>query len=68
MASNYNLDEMTKIVGAKSLFFLSLKGTYVAMGYKNRDNENPQFSDHCFTGDYPINVEEIQNSKNELFD
>ncbi len=37
---------MTKIVGAKSLFFLSLKGTYVAMGYKNRDNENPQFSDH----------------------
>ena len=37
-------------------------------GYKNRDDENPQFSDHCFTGDYPINVEEIQNSKNELFD
>ena len=68
MASNYSLDEMTKIVGAKSLFFLSLKGTYVAMGYKNRDNKNPQFSDHCFTGDYPINVEEIQNLKNELFD
>ena len=68
MASNYSLNEMTKIVGAKSLFFLSLKGTYVAMGYKNRDNENPQFSDHCFTGDYPINVEEIQNFKNELFE
>ena len=61
MASNYTLDEMNKIVGAASLFFLSLKGTYVAMGYKNRDNKNPQFSDHCFTGDYPINVEEIQN-------
>ena len=68
MASNFSLDEMTNIVGAKSLFFLSLKGTYVAMGYKNRDNKNPQFSDHCFTGDYPINVEEIQNFKNELFD
>ena len=31
MASNFSLDEI--FVGAKSLF-LSLKGTYVAMGYK----------------------------------
>ena len=68
MASNYSLEQMTKIVGAKSLFFLSLEGTYKAMGYKKRDNKNPQFSDHCFTGDYPINIEEIQNLKNELFD
>ena len=68
MASNYTLNEMTRIVGAKSLFFLSLTGTYIAMGYENRDNKNPQFSDHCFTGDYPIDIEEIQNLKNELFD
>ncbi len=67
MASKYTLKEMTKIVGAKSLFFLSLNGTYKAMGYEKRNDKNPQFSDHCFTGEYPINVEEIQNFKNVLF-
>ena len=61
MASNHSLEEMTKIVGAKSLFFLSLNGTYKAMGYEKRDDQQPQFSDHCFTGDYPINVDEILN-------
>ena len=24
------------------------------MGYEKRNNEKPQFSDHHFTGDYPI--------------
>jgi amidophosphoribosyltransferase len=23
------------------------------MGYDGRDNAHPQFTDHCFTGDYP---------------
>ena len=54
---------MTKIVGATSLFFLSLNGTYRAMGYESRDKINPQFSDHCFTGEYPIEIEEINNAK-----
>ncbi len=61
MASNHTLSEMTKIVGAKTLIFLSLNGTYKAMGYNKRDDKNPQFSDHCFTGEYPINVDEILN-------
>ena len=59
IASNFNLDEMTKIVGANSLFFLSLNGTYKAMGFEERNSQNPQFTDHCFTGDYPIEVSEI---------
>ena len=50
---------MTKIVGADSLFFLSLNGTYKAMGFEERNSQNPQFTDHCFTGDYPIDVSEI---------
>ena len=45
---------MRKFLGAKSLFFLSLEGTYKALGYKKRDYNAPQFTDHCFTGDYPI--------------
>ena len=59
IASKQNIKSMTKIVGATSLFFLSLDGTYKAMGYKKRDLKNPQFSDHCFTGDYPIDISEI---------
>ncbi len=32
IASKSNVKEMTEIVGANSLFFLSLNGTYKAMG------------------------------------
>ena len=63
IASNNDILSMTKIVGATSLFFLSLSGTYKAMGYNHRDQLNPQFSDHCFTGEYPIEIEEIKNAK-----
>ena len=66
IASHTNIEEMTKLVGATSLFFLSLEGTYKAMGCEKRNSQQPQFTDHCFTGDYPIDVSEILkiNSKN----
>ena len=66
IASHANIEEMTKLVGAKSLFFLSLEGTYKAMGCEERNTMNPQFTDHCFTGEYPVDVSEILklNSKN----
>jgi len=59
LASKSNLKEMTELVGAKSLFFLSLNGTYKAMGCEKRNSKTPQFTDHCFTGEYPIDVTEI---------
>ena len=59
IASKSNLKEMTELVGAKSLFFLSLNGTYKAMGCQKRNPKTPQFTDHCFTGEYPIDVTEI---------
>ena len=37
---------------------LSLNGTYKALGEKNRDNSNPQFTDHCFTGEYPTPLDD----------
>ena len=58
LAANNNIEEMTKIVGATSLFFISLEGTYKAMGVDKRDSVVPQFTDHCFTGDYPIPVKD----------
>ena len=44
---------MRESIGATSLFFLSLEGTYKAMGHDERNNKQPQFTDHCFTGEYP---------------
>jgi amidophosphoribosyltransferase len=32
---------------------LSVDGIYRAMGYERRDPIRPQFTDHCFTGEYP---------------
>jgi amidophosphoribosyltransferase len=53
LAAKYSLDEMRNYIGADSLAFLSVEGIYKAIGYEGRDAENPQFTDHCFTGDYP---------------
>ncbi|MEC8678155.1 MAG: amidophosphoribosyltransferase [Candidatus Margulisiibacteriota bacterium] len=61
LASNHSVQEMTEIVGATSLFFLSLEGTYKAMGLESRNSAVPQFTDHCFTGDYPVAVDELMN-------
>ena len=56
LASKSTIEEMRDSIGATSLFFLSLDGTYKAMGQDKRDNINPQFTDHCFTGEYPTQL------------
>lgn len=53
MAAQMTLDEMRKSLGVDTLGFLSVEGLYWAMGEKKRNAENPQFTDHAFTGDYP---------------
>ena len=59
LASHKTIAEMTEQIGATSLFFLSLEGTYKAMGHDQRNPDVPQFTDHCFTGDYPVDVHEL---------
>ena len=54
---------MSSIIGTKSLFFLSLDGTYRAMGCEERDSSSPQFTDHCFTGEYPTPLVDIEQGK-----
>ena len=44
------------IQDTNSLKFLSIKGLYNAMGHENRDNNSPQYTDHCFTGEYPTEL------------
>jgi amidophosphoribosyltransferase len=53
LAATHDLEGMRKFIGADSLAFLSVNGIYRAMGEKERDPARPQFTDHCFTGEYP---------------
>jgi amidophosphoribosyltransferase len=53
LAANHDVEGIRKIIGADSLAFLSVDGIYRAMGEEKRNPLRPQFTDHCFTGDYP---------------
>ena len=54
LANNKNNNEMCDYIQAKSLKFLSLDGLYTALLGEKRQLNYPQFSDHYFTGEYPI--------------
>ena len=54
LAFNKNNEEMCQHINAKSLKFLSLNGLYEGLEQGERNESYPQFSDHYFTGDYPI--------------
>jgi amidophosphoribosyltransferase len=54
---------MCKYIGADSLAFLSVDGIYRATGHEGRDPVRPQFTDHCFTGDYPTSLTDIAGDK-----
>ena len=63
LAANNTVDQMRKIIGVKTLSFLTIDGVYKALGYEKRDKINPQFTDHCFTGDYPVEPIDSKNQK-----
>ena len=58
IAAKKSIDEINNEIGSTSLFFLSLNGTYKALGEETRDKSNPQFTDHCFTGEYPTSLDD----------
>jgi amidophosphoribosyltransferase len=53
LAANHDVEGMRRFIGADTLAFLSVDGIYRAMGFDRRDPVRPQFTDHCFTGEYP---------------
>ncbi len=64
LAANKNINEMCKYVGADSLKFLSIDGLYKAICGSSRNKLYPQFTDHYFTGEYPIKpVDQMENNK-----
>jgi amidophosphoribosyltransferase len=54
LAHEKNNQEMCDHIKAKTLKFLSLDGLYKALIKDKRKANYPQFSDHYFTGEYPI--------------
>ncbi|MEG6509716.1 amidophosphoribosyltransferase [Methyloligella sp. 2.7D] len=56
LAATHSVEQMRDFIGADSLNFLTVDGMYRALGFEGRDNENPQFTDHHFTGDYPTRL------------
>ncbi|MFD2249761.1 amidophosphoribosyltransferase [Pseudochelatococcus lubricantis] len=59
LAATHSVEEMRALIGADSLAFLSVDGIYRACGYQGRDPRRPQFADHCFTGDYPTPLTDV---------
>ncbi len=59
LAATHGLDEMRQWIGSDSLAFLSIDGIYRAMGEPGRNQKQPQFTDHCFTGDYPTPLTDL---------
>ena len=54
LASKLDIEGMRKFINATTLQFLSVEGLYKSMGYEKRNSSYPQFTDHCFTGEYPV--------------
>jgi amidophosphoribosyltransferase len=63
LAATHSLEDMRVYIGSDSLAFLSIDGIYRAMGEKGRDPLRPQFTDHCFTGDYPTALTDLTGEK-----
>jgi amidophosphoribosyltransferase len=59
LAATHDLEDMRGIIGADSLAFLSIDGIYRSMGETGRNAARPQFTDHCFTGDYPTPLTDL---------
>tara|TARA_B100000963_G_scaffold316466_1_gene296291 strand:+ start:8880 stop:10349 length:1470 start_codon:yes stop_codon:yes gene_type:complete len=54
LAHMKNNKEICEYIKAKSIKFLSLDGLYEGLEQGKRNKMYPQFSDHYFTGDYPV--------------
>ena len=64
LAANKNLKEMREFIKADSLKFLSLDGLYKAVCSQARNKLYPQFTDHYFTGEYPVErIDQLENKK-----
>ena len=62
-AAIHTHEEMVRELKVESLGFLSVPGLYKAIGEPVRNGMQPQFADHCFTGDYPTQLLDHQRDQ-----
>lgn len=62
-AATHTHEEMVRELKVESLGFLSVPGLYKAIGEPLRNSMLPQFSDHCFTGEYPTPLIDYQQDQ-----
>jgi amidophosphoribosyltransferase len=65
LAATHTLDQMRDYICVDSLAFSTVDGIYKAVGYQGRDMARPQFTDHCFTGDYPTHLTDLTGEGNK---
>ncbi len=67
LAAHHDIAEMAKLIDADSLAFVSLDGLYRALGKPGRAEDKPRYCDACFTGDYPIELPDMdKNAERQL--
>jgi amidophosphoribosyltransferase len=62
MAATHTIEEIRRVLGCNTLAFLSIDGIYKIMGHGARDPQQPQFTDHCFTGEYPTRLRDLEEA------
>jgi len=64
LAANKNTNQICEYIKADSLKFLSINGLYKALCGDSRNKLYPQFTDHYFTGEYPIKpIDHLDDNK-----
>ena len=58
LAAQMSVAAMAEYINADSLAFISIEGLYRALG-QERDGEQPQRCDACFTGNYPTALTDL---------
>ena len=58
LAHKYDVEGMRKYIGVDSLAFISNDGMYRALGETKRNDALPQYCDACFSGEYPIELDD----------
>jgi amidophosphoribosyltransferase len=65
LAHTMTVEEMRRYIEADSLSFVSIDGMYRATGAARRNDEQPQYCDACFSGDYPIELTDLEGGRRD---
>ncbi|WP_281300894.1 MULTISPECIES: amidophosphoribosyltransferase [unclassified Iodidimonas] len=66
LAARMDIDAMRDYIHADSLAFVSIDGLYHAcLLPEGRNNQQPQYCDACFSGDYPTHLTDQENDRDQ---